>query len=182
MKILFIVALCICILNISYAQVYDLSSGIHKTDLKDQVTSNSMDSLLIAMEKPYENSLAYLNLSEMNVFDYIEKLKLSDTSSYRNMINIYKKAPKDWITLSDIDSLVLLIDSEVPAKCTMLTISSLMPTKGDSSTIGGQVMNIIQSYREKTPYPNQLTNCAKTDAVRAQEIKDWWSNLKTNSN
>ena len=120
----------------------------------------------------------FINLNDLTVFQFIEMLKMDNVNSKGlNILTIGMQTPKNWVTEKDIDSLITLINSTDPAKCVMQSISSYLPVN-DSSTIGGQVMDIIESYKDKKQYPTVLTSCAKTDKNRIEIIMQWWAGQK----
>ncbi len=112
----------------------------------------------------------------ITVVDYVELLKFEE----RGIYTIYRlttgnRAKSDWIKESDLNYLMTLIESKRRAKCVKESISSdWKPGSDDFSTLGGQVMNIIDSYRKNEPYPNFFVDCSITDSTRVQEIKKWW--------
>ena len=120
----------------------------------------------------------FVNLNEVNVYQYIELLKI-DSNKTKNLkiLTIGIQTKKDWVTKNDIDTLITLISSKEKAKCVMQITSSSMPI-GDNSTIGGQVMNIIEAFKDHKPYPTTLTSCANTDEDRIKKINQWWANQK----
>jgi hypothetical protein len=90
--------------------------------------------------------------------------------------------PKNWVGKEDLGYLMKLIRSQDKCRCVIHVFSSYLPFQ-DSSTIGGQAMNMIDSYRTGKPYFEGSWNCAKTDSARLREIELWWkrSNSKSNS-
>lgn len=120
----------------------------------------------------------YINLDEVSVYQFIERLKVDQNNPNRlNILTIGLKKPDGWITENDIDSLMTFITSKAPAKCVMQIVSSYIPVK-DSSTIGGQAMDIIEAFINNKTYPSFLTSCAKTDEERIKQIKKWWVEKK----
>jgi uncharacterized protein len=120
----------------------------------------------------------YINLNEVSVYQFIELLKVDmKNTTQLNILTIGLQTPENWITENDIDSLMTFINSTEPAKCVTQVINSHLPI-GDSSTIGGQVMDIIEAFINKKTYPTVLTSCAKTDSERIEQIKKWWDKQK----
>jgi len=125
-----------------------------------------------------EDKYHFIELSTVSVYQFIELLKIdSNDTSKVNILTIGMTASENWVSQEDIDTLIILINSTKPAKCVMQIISSYLPI-GENSTIGGQVMNIIEAYKDKKLYPNALTSCAKTDEERIKKIKQWWDEQK----
>lgn len=120
----------------------------------------------------------FVNLNDYSVYQFIELLKMDkDKPSQLNILTIGMKTPENWLTKKDIDSLMTLIHSTEPAKCVMQVVSSHLPV-GDNSTIGGQVMDIIEAFKENKSYPTILTSCAKTDQERIDKLTKWWDEQK----
>lgn len=120
------------------------------------------------------------NINKLTVFQFIELLKIDKENSKKTpkVLTISgMQTPENWLTKSDVDSLVTLINSTDSAKCIMLVISSYLPLN-ESSTIGGQIMNIIKAYKDKKKYPTFLISYAKTDQKQIAEIEDWWNEQK----
>ena len=125
----------------------------------------------------YYNENQWLRFDSITVMDFVELLPVKKVSpNYFYIITTVGQADSTWITKSDISKLIEYIDSEQPAYCIMRVISSHLPI-GEESTLGGQVMNIIDSYRLNRPYPYFQTDCSKTDKVRQKEILDWWKEM-----
>ena len=96
----------------------------------------------------------FINLNEISVYQFIELLKVDQNKpSQLNILTVGLQTQENWVTEKDIDTLMPFINSTDPAKCVMQVISSHLPV-GDSSTIGGQVMDIIEAFINKKTYPN----------------------------
>lgn len=128
-----------------------------------------------------------VNMDKVTVREFIKDLPIKfsqlnglSATEYKNTMSLYmvkKQTAADWMTKDDISYLMTLINSEQPSHCVMHFLSSHLPI-GEKSTVGGQVMNIIDAYRFNKPYPNFLTSCARTDKKRQQEILSWWQDYK----
>lgn len=120
----------------------------------------------------------FINLNDYSVYQFIELLKIDkDNLSQLNILTVNMQTTENWVTKKDIDSLMTLIYSREPAKCVMQVVSSHLPI-GDNSTIGGQVMDIIEAFKENKSYPTILTSCAKTDQERIDKLTKWWDKQK----
>ena len=118
-----------------------------------------------------------IKLDSITIKEYIDILKIQNPIPYGvYVLNTLGDAPKNWITKSDIAQMIDLIDSENRTYCVMQIISSNMPDLLEYSTLGGQIMNVIDSYRLNKNYPFFLTDCAKNDEIRKKEIIEWWEN------
>jgi hypothetical protein len=120
------------------------------------------------------NKHRMINLDSITVTDFIKLLPIEAVAPDRlYVIATIGQADSTWITQNDISELIKYIGSEQPARCVMRAISSHFPV-GETSTLGGQVMNIIDAYRLNKPYPYFLCDCSKSDKKRQKEILDWW--------
>lgn len=118
------------------------------------------------------------NLYSISVYQYIERLKINNHDSIPfNILTICSKTPENWVTAYDIDSLMTYISSTEPAKCIIYSTSSRIPV-GESSTIGGHVMYIIEAYMDSTMYPGNLPGCAMTEKKRIKRITKRWLKRK----
>ncbi len=127
--------------------------------------------------KRFYNDNNWLRFDSISVLEFVELLPVKNVApNYFYIITTIGQADSNWISKDDIENLIKMIDSEQPAYCIMRVISSHLPV-GEESTLGGQVMNLIDSYRFKRPYPYFLTDCSKTDNDRQKEIKDWWTEI-----
>ncbi|MET4080902.1 hypothetical protein ABIB40_000846 [Pedobacter sp. UYP30] len=122
---------------------------------------------------------SFININKLTVFQFIDLLKIDKENSKKTHILtiVGVRTSENWLKDKDIDSLMNLISSTAPAKCVMSALCSYAPLS-DISTIGGQVMDIIEAYKDNKQYPTFLTSCAKTDAKRVEKIKLWWNGQK----
>ena len=120
------------------------------------------------------DSIHSFDFNKKTVLDYVKILPIKDTNEMKSHIIITLGiAGYGWIKDSDLDTLIKLIDSKDKANCVVQAISSSMPTN-EESTLGGQIMNLIDAYRFKKEYPYFLTDCSKNDEKRKYEILKWW--------
>ncbi len=120
-----------------------------------------------------------VKFDSISVMEFVEMLKIKDPVPH----GIYRmgtlgQADSNWITKDDVAKMIDLIDSKDKTYCIAQLISSQLPGLDDYSTLGGQVMNLIDSYRFKKRYPYFLTECTKNDENRKKEILDWWEKEK----
>jgi hypothetical protein len=124
-----------------------------------------------------DSSFIDFNVNSLMVADFIKYIRLNDKSSYESKILTIKgQAKSGWITLNDILFLMPLIHSKEEAKCIWTEISSVHPHYS-FSTIGGQAMNLIDSYRFAKHYPFFLQDCSSNDKNRVDDITKWWNQL-----
>jgi len=100
----------------------------------------------------------------------------SDTAKGVWFITVSFDVPKNWVQLNDVKYFMRFIDSTERCKCVIKVYSSYLPVD-DYSTLGGQAMNLIDSYRKNEPYFQGVWNCSKNDNLRSQEIKIWWKSI-----
>ncbi len=116
-----------------------------------------------------------IDLAKISVKEYVALFKIRDKKrSQLHFLSIKETAPKNWIQKSDIEFLIKFVDSKEPANCVVQIRSSHLHFN-DSSTVGGQVMNLIDSFRFNKDYPYFLDDCSKTDKIRVTDIKKWWA-------
>jgi hypothetical protein len=99
----------------------------------------------------------------------------SDTAKGVNFITV-NDAPKNWIQLDDVKYLIQFITSDEKCKSLIKVYSNYLPFD-NYSTLGGQAMNLIDSYRKNEPYFQGVWNCAKNDSLRVIEINSWWKSI-----
>ncbi len=122
----------------------------------------------------------FLRINKFNVTDFFYMLQVDDekpvngVSHKQYILTTIGKTGKDWIKNKDVEFLMQFIESKERSNCVMQAISSQMNFT-DTSTVGGQVMNLIDAYRFKKEYPYFLTDCANTDEKRVVGIKLWWN-------
>ncbi|MEN0051574.1 MAG: hypothetical protein AAF806_31205 [Bacteroidota bacterium] len=122
------------------------------------------------------NSNNWLRMDSISVIEFISLLPVQEhLSNKMHILTTIGQVKADWINEQDLEILMEYIDSENPSHCVVQAISSQSPI-GEESTVGGQIINIINSYRRKEPYPNFLTLCAETNEARIEEVKKWWKN------
>jgi hypothetical protein len=120
-----------------------------------------------------------IDFNKLSLSEYIDILKIKDpcpNGEYR--LTTFGNIGDKWITDSDIENLINLIDSEDPTYCIIQMMSSNLPTPTDYSTLGGQIMDILDAYRLKKQYPYFLSSCSKNDEKRKTEILNWWNDYK----
>jgi hypothetical protein len=130
---------------------------------------------IICTEIYSDSSFIDFNFNSLMVADFINYIRLNNKSSSESKILTIKGQSKsNWITLNDIHFLMPMINSNEKAKCIWTEISSVHPSYS-ISTIGGQVMNLIDSYRFAKHYPFFLQDCSSTDKKRIDDITKWWN-------
>jgi hypothetical protein len=131
-------------------------------------------------QKNKENTkIDFVDLNKTTVLDFVRTLPIRTEPKPKTIyiITIGIEAKVGWIKDTDIDSLIVLIDSKEPAYCLMKMISSHLPVN-ESSTVGGHVMNILDAYRYQKEYPYILTDCPKNDEQRKTDILNWYEEFK----
>jgi len=130
--------------------------------------------------KDANEPVSQVNLYKTTALEFIQFLAIKDGSKTESNQLTYPipvvEVEVGWIKDSDIDSLILLIDSKEPARCIMTMRSSYWPN--ESSTIGGHAMNMIDAFRFKRVYPYSMTECPKNNETRKKEILNWYKTYK----
>jgi uncharacterized protein len=143
-----------------------------------QGTLNGVQDIIMVLDIASMTS-EFIDLNKISVWEFINLLKIDTTNkSDLNILTIGMNTPENWINAKDIDTLMTIINSNEPSKCIVQVISSYYLPIGESSTIGGQVMDIIEAYKDNKAYPNKLTSCSKTDEQRIKAIELWWKGKK----
>jgi hypothetical protein len=101
----------------------------------------------------------------------------SDTAKGARYVTVSFDPPENWVRQEDLGYLMKLIGSKDKCRCVIKVFSDYLPID-DYSTIGGQAMNMIDSYRNRKSYFEGSANCAKTDSLRQKEVEVWWSGRK----
>ncbi len=120
----------------------------------------------------------FLSFDSITVMEFVELLPLKkNVTKNSNILIVIGQANSTWVTKNDIPKLIKMIDSEQPACCIERAIATttLKSPVGEESTVGGQVMNLIDSYRFNKPFPFSLINCSVSEKERQKEILDWWA-------
>jgi|GEM_PF-5864403 len=113
-------------------------------------------------------------IDSLAAIDFFRALKHPTSASKPlDFVTVREKIPKGWVTRSDVAQLMEHIRSNERAYCVVSVLSSYLPVD-DSSTVGGQAMDLIDLYRFNLEYP-PLWSCAKTDTDRIASITKWWS-------
>jgi hypothetical protein len=111
--------------------------------------------------------------------DLITLLKNKDNRrSKSSQIVFMDRAPIDWIKKSDIKFLMTLIYSHDTSKCFISVFSSTSCFNNCYATIGGQAIEMIECYREKSKFPRSFFNCPNTDLQKVKNIRKWWENTE----
>lgn len=117
------------------------------------------------------------DINNLTVFQYIDLLKIDKEKPKVRFLSIVgKQTVRDWITEKDVDSLIVLTNSPEPAKCVKSPLSSQIPK--DSATIGGQVLYLLEAYKQGQDYPAFLASCGITDKRKMEELKQFWKGWK----
>ncbi|MFD0843577.1 hypothetical protein ACFQ1F_08550, partial [Flaviramulus multivorans] len=113
-------------------------------------------------------------MSDITVRDFVNELKADTTDKDKlDILQTRGKTNINWINENDLEYLISKINSKEKAKCVMGISSSNIPdSKG--MTIGNQIISIIESYRNKEPYPREDCECKIYSQNKVDEILAWW--------
>ena len=126
----------------------------------------------------YTQKNGFLTMSDINVNQLLTKLEVkNEQKNELNILTTIGQTESDWLTDNDLEYLISKIQSDQPAKCINRMISSFIPDS-KNMTIGNQVISIIEAYRKKEPYPNELYICEVFDKNKVREILEWWKEKK----
>lgn len=144
-----------------------LVQGVFAQENSDSISKESSDS--------YKQSISFEGLSATEFFILLAK---SDTVLVKGGITIFREAPENWVTEHDIEYLIEYIMSDQKRNCLKNAVSSYL-VEGHT-TLGGQAMDLIDSFRLKKKYFSAANSCTKTDNERADEILKWWVEFNKN--
>ena len=159
--------------NFGYHLNYQLGRYIDET-----ISVSSLITDKTTREKALEhyNLNEWIRLDSISIEEFVNLLPIQNYSPNTTYIlTTVGSSNDDWIGEEEIKYLMKYINSEQPAHCVMQTISSDLPI-GETSTVGGQIQNIIFSYIENESYPNGLTLCDSSNHFRIQIIEEWIKN------
>jgi hypothetical protein len=81
--------------------------------------------------------------------------------------------PDNWVKREYIDSLIPFVKSKERCFCLLNPYSSYIPN--DSAELGGYVIKLIRSYKDKEKINFGLYSCPKADEREADELLKWWA-------
>jgi hypothetical protein len=111
--------------------------------------------------------------------NFIGLLKINDPKDSLNpLVEIDDNFPNHFVKQSDIETLIKSIKSIEKCKCTFNPLSSYIPLRTDSAELGGYIISLIKSYKNKTKFSVWLYFCPKMDGKEADYLIDWWSKNK----
>jgi hypothetical protein len=132
----------------------------------------------IAAQNKIDSTVLWLDLNTTSVEEFVEMLPIKAyNQSDIFILTIGTEAEIGWVKESDIESLMELIKCKKKAYCIMKAISSQLPI-GETSTVGGIAMDLIDSFRNRTEYPLGLTTCTGHNKNRVKEIQIWYNEFK----
>lgn len=90
-----------------------------------------------------------------------------------NYITLQNDFPEDWVTKSDVDTLMKLISSKEKCKCIVNPLSSYLPTS-EKGNLGGYAIAFIKSFKEKKRIDFGLYSCPHTKEQDVLNLRKWW--------
>ena len=113
-------------------------------------------------------------MSNISVRDFVNELKADTTDNDKlDILITQEQTNSNWINDNDLEYLISKINSKEKAKCIMGIFSSNIPNSKEM-TIGNQIISIIESYRNKEPYPREDCECKIYSQNKIDEILAWW--------
>ena len=105
----------------------------------------------------------------------METMKIKDNQVNKlAVVTMEDSFPKNWLTKSDIDILIKLVNSKEKCNCFLNPLSSYISTN-DHAELGGYAICLINAYKEKRNVSFGLNACPKTNKVDANELIQWWT-------
>ena len=143
-----------------------------KNDSRNVITDN-----LETIERDYwdcSQKNGFVTMSKLTVKQLLAELEVKKGQKKElNILTTIGQTEPDWLTDNDLKYLISQIKSEQPAKCINRMVSSFIPDS-KNMTIGNQVISIIEAYRKKESYPNELYICEIFDKCKVNEILEWY--------
>ena len=159
--------------NYGYQLNYELSRYIDETISETSLIANET---IREKALKHQGSNEWIKLDSISVEEFVNLLAIQNyTSNTTYILTTTGNTNKDWIREDDFKYLMNYIDSDQPSHCVMQMISSDLPI-GKTSTIGGQIQNLILSYMNNEQYPNGLTICESSNQERIELIEEWIKN------
>ena len=125
-----------------------------------------------------QNSKQWIKLDSISIEEFVNLLPIQNYSPKTTyLITTTGNANQNWIQEEEIDYLMKYLHSEQPSHCVMQAISSNLPI-GKTSTVGGQIQNLLVSHINNKQYPNGLTICESSDEKRIEVIEKLIKNKK----
>lgn len=128
-----------------------------------------------------------INWNEITPLEFLESLKQEkaleivegeEFSARDYILEIWNYPTEDWIKKEDIYELIKLIDSQETTKSIYVPLSSCL---GGQTTIGHEVMFLIEGYKQKVYPPEMSSSCYFKPNV--EEYREWYEEefLKLNN-
>ncbi len=94
-----------------------------------------------------------------------------------NVTTIMDEFPDYWVTESDIETLMTMIESTQKCDCLVNPLSSYIP-EDENADVGGYAIKFIKAYinQEKVSIGHYV--CPKTNLVEVEELLNWWEEVK----
>jgi hypothetical protein len=146
-----------CTVFCSYAQNKKFAS---KEKQQDTLQNKSFDFPAFSKMMP----LQFLNILKTNKNDFM-------------FITVKDTFPDNWVTISDIDTLIKLLKSKDTCMCVVGVYSSYLPFR-ENANLGGYAIEFIKSYKEKKRLNFALWACPKTNEKEADALMEWWTQLR----
>jgi hypothetical protein len=145
-------------------------------------SAKSIDSIQIANEKDTLPRNLYifisLNPNKLSPASFLNSvIDNNNNDTLFKVITLEVEFPCDWVTISDIDTLMRLITSKKACYCYYNLLSSHIPVH-EKADIGGYSIILINSFRQKTKIDLGSFNCPKTEKNAVEELNKWWTQYK----
>jgi hypothetical protein len=123
-----------------------------------------------------QGNTGFLKAKDFTPASFLQLFKYRSDYPKFYFVTIETEFPSDWITESQVDSLIRYVKSRDKAYCLVNPLSSYLPI--DSAQLGGYAIKLISAYKEKVRPEFGLYDCPMTDDKRADELIQWWSKQK----
>jgi hypothetical protein len=143
------------------------------------ILSLLLTSGLTIYSQSHPNGGWWYSSDTIKLSNFLGLIKINNPEDSLNiLLEIDDKFPKHFVKRSDIETLLKSIKSIERCKCTFNPLSSYLPRRTDTAELGGYIISLIKSYKNKTRFSVGLHFCPKLDGKEADYLIDWWSKNK----
>ncbi|MCO5250867.1 MAG: hypothetical protein M9949_05525 [Candidatus Kapabacteria bacterium] len=119
----------------------------------------------------------WLNPDYYTPLSLIQHLMIEENRTKEvNVTTIMDEFPDDWVTKSDIETLMTMVESTQKCDCLVNPLSSNIPTEEDAD-VGGYAIKFLNAFRNQEKVSIGYYICPKTSPEEVEEIRNWWNEV-----
>lgn len=145
-----------------------------------QVSPNMSIEIIDENENAERMSRRNSNLLDPDYFtpqSLIQHLMIDENHSNElNVTTFMDEFPDDWVTESDIETLMTMIESTQKCDCLVNPLSSYIPTD-EVADVGGYAIKFLNAFRNETKVSIGHYICPKTSPEEVEELRNWWNEV-----